>query len=329
MTSQPSLGRNELIACLCLMNEGKQGRELFTFASPPDEAELNKIADRLGREGISDTDDMMAQIRKLKGARVASGLGEIHPGWILEKLEGESPRVLGILCRFLPGDKVKFLIDHLPSSERKRLPKVNESYRISPPIAEIVRSLVEKKLALSVPRSEGASFSLPHAALMKTDDIRTLFRDLGLEEIRKAFTNVEPRVLKAFLARFSPAMAKEVRGRIDHGRAVTPEAKREAQGHLVSLPMEKLPLEEMLREIGYSALARALSPTDLPWAEMICQKLPPEEGYRLKRVFQDQVAGRPSMILEEKKSEILGRIFILAEKGLIRRYWKGETRKVS
>ena len=319
MTSHPSMGKNELVAALCLMDERGEGRSLFIHASAQDEQELNRIADRIAKEGTPGE-----EFHKLKRSHPASALTEVHPGWILEKLEGESPRILGLLCRFLPGDRVKFLIDHLPASKKKLLPKINESYRISSEIGEIVRGLVEKKFAFSTPRAEGVSFSFTDSSFMRTDDLRTLFRDLGMEEIRRAFTGVEPRVFKAFLARFSPKMVKEIRDRIDHGKAVTPEIRREAQSHLVSLPLEKISGEDLFHEIGYSVLACALGPEDLPWAEMICQKLPPVEGNRLQRVFQDHVTRRPEAILEEKKNEILARIFILAEKGLVRRYWKGK-----
>ena len=147
MTSHPSMGRNELVASLCLMDEGG-GRNLFIHASAQDEQELNRIADRIAKEGTPGE-----EFHKLKRSHPASALTEVHPGWILEKLEGESPRILGLLCRFLPGDRVKFLIDHLPASKKKLLPKINESYRISSEIGEIVRGLVEKKFAFSTPRA--------------------------------------------------------------------------------------------------------------------------------------------------------------------------------
>lgn len=314
--------RTELLAALCLMNEGEGAKSLFAFASESDELELNKLAGKLLREGEVDSRELLERIRKLRGfSAMGSGFSDIHPGWILEKLEDESPRVLGLLCRSLTGDKIKYLMEHMPESRRKVMPKLNESYQVAPQVAEIVRTLSEKKLRFAIPNPGGA-FSLPHLTLLKTDDLRTLFRDLGLEEIRKAFTGVEPQVLRAFLARFVPAMAREIRERIDRGSAIAPAARAAAQRHLVSVPLEKLPVEELFREIGYSAFAQALEVDDKPWADMLYHKLPPEEGYRLKRVMQDTVKHRPSSALEERRQEILGRVADLAQKGKIRKYWK-------
>jgi flagellar FliG-like protein len=317
--------RNELLAALCVMNEGENARSLFAFSSENDEKDLSKIADRLLKEGDVDASEVFARIRKARGLTGGAGFSDIHPGWILEKLEGESPRVLGILCRFLTGDKIKYLIEHLPESRRKLLPKVNESYKVAAPVAEIVRALAEKKLTFVVPvAGQGGAFSFPHLTVLKTDDLRTLFRDLGLEEIRKAFKDVEPQVLRAFLARFVPKMAREIRERIDHGGSVAPEIRSEAQRHLISLPLEKLPVEDLFREIGYSSFAHALEVEDMAWADMVYHKLPPEEGYRLKRILQETVKRRAFSAVEARRQEILRRIASLAKSGAIRKYWKGD-----
>jgi hypothetical protein len=303
--------RREILARLCLMGEGEKGLDLLAFASKEDEA---------GKE-------QLGRVRRLSHLRPVSVLEEIHPGWILEKLRGESPRLLGLVCRFVTGEKAQYLISHLAPEERKRLPKVRESYDLSPQLVEIVRELVEKSLAVSLPQRAGEAFGFSHIAWMRDDDLRTFFRDLGLEEIRKAFAEVEPQIFRAFLARFSPAEAKEIRGRIETGKAVSLEEKRAAQKHLVSLSLEngELPPDALFREIGYSVFARALSPDDRDWAEWICQKLAPEDGYRLKRMVQERTASQPETTLQERKEKILHRLSLLAQKGLIRRYWKEEN----
>src|SRR5262249_32289794 len=143
--------------------------------------------------------------------------------------------------------KVNHLIQHLSSREKSRspqvplkIPTINETYQASSQVTEIVRQLVERKLALNLPSRTGSSFSFSHVAWMKEEDLMTLFWDLGLEEIRKAFYGVEPHTLKTFLVRFSPTEAKEIRGRIDRGGIVSPEERREAQQHVISLPFDQI-----------------------------------------------------------------------------------------
>ncbi len=306
---------------------GEKGGELFRFASAEDERVLGQIAARLQKEGILDDEDVVARLVKGYRVRRPSVFEEFHPGWIRERLEGESPRVLGVICRFLPGDKIKYLLDRLTARERKLFPKVNESYKIAPDVAELVRLLVEKKLSFSLPIDAGGVFSFSHIALMRSDDLRTLFRDLGLEELRRAFSEVDSKVLKAFLARFAPPVAREIRGRIDFGVKTPPSRRREAQKHLVGISMENVSAEELLREIGYSVFVRALAAEDRPLGDYLYQKISPEEGHRLKRALSETSQSRPVDIIRSMQEEILGRIRVLADKGLIRPYWKDNKGK--
>lgn len=316
----------EMLAALCLIGDGEKGRELFAFANPEDREALERMHLRLSREGEISRKALLDRIRKLRRLTSFSPLLEMHPGWILEKLEGESPRLFGLLCRTLPGEKVRFLLNQFAvHPDRPALPKMAESYRVAPEICELVQTLIESKLSPAFRLSPEDSFSFFHIARMKSDDLRILFWDLGLEEVRKAFSHVEPQVLRAFLARFSPKEAAEIRGRIEHGAVVSDESKREAQKHLISLTLEPLSAGGLLREIGYSVLGRSLSVEEGPWGEVVCQKLLPEEGYRLKRVIKESACSVPPAVSQKKKEEILGRVFVIAEKGLIHRYWKEDA----
>ncbi len=303
----------EILAALCLLNRGSKGRDLFQFASRKDQERLNALLGTLPPKG----EELLARIQRRESQSRPSVLQEIHPGWILEKLEGESPRILGLMGQFLPGEKLKDLLTLVPPEKKKFLSKINDP--VSPEILEIVTRFVEKKFA-SPPPVPGAVFSFSHIAWMKDNDLRTLFWDLGLNEIRKAFTGVEPQVLRIFLTRFPIALAREIRDRIDSSRKVTTEEKREAQKHLVSLQLDQPLTEEIFHEIGYSVFAQAVSPADLSWTEFVYEKLPPSEGHRLKRILEERV--REGTILQEKREEILDRITLLAQKGLIRHYWK-------
>src|SRR5579885_876558 len=116
MAPHPGTGRNELITALCLMKEGEKGRDLFAFANPADEQDLVKISARLSKEG-AEPEELIAKVQKMQRFAAVSALEEVHPAWILEKLSEESPRIIGILCRTLPGDRVKYLLEHLTESQ--------------------------------------------------------------------------------------------------------------------------------------------------------------------------------------------------------------------
>ncbi len=314
-------GKNEIVAALCSL-QGDQGKRLFAFSSPEDEENLNQIAERFSA-GSPDSgpEALLKRAASLRRIAPQSLLNDIHPGWLLEVLEGESPRVIGVMCRFLSGDKVRYILDRLSPEIRVQMPTVNESYFVSSAVADIVRSSIEKRFSFPETAPEGA-FSFSHIVLMKGDDLRALFRDLGLEEIRKAFHKVEPDVLRAFLTRFHPKLAREIRERIDHPGSVAPAARAEAQKHVVSLPLDRMPVEDILRDIGYSFFAQAVEETEVSWMQALCLRLAPEEGYRLKRFLRDYAGKRSQGAIASKREEILKRISILMEKGIVKRYWK-------
>lgn len=316
--------RRAIIAAFCRM-EGEEGARLFPFLPDQEASALKKTFDTVPQGEALPREEVIDEIWRMAPVRRKSVLEEVHPGWILEKLENESPRLIGLLCRFLSGDKVRYVIqqtsqDKEMPTEFRRLPKINEAYHVAAPVLELVRDLIEKKF--SFVRPQGDSFGFVHVILMKPDDLRTLFRDLGVHEVRNAFQGVDPPILRAFLSRFPPKEASEIRNRIDLSDKVPEGRRREAQKHLASLALEKLPTDELMREIGYSVFARAILSEEESWADFICQKTAPEEGYRLKRMIQEGRGRIPQAKKEEKREEILGRIFVLAEKGMIRKYWK-------
>ncbi len=302
--------RRETIAALCLAG-GAQGKSLFAFASAADENLLGRV------------DSTPLSMSPGKSPHLDLPWEEIHPGWLVDHLEGESPQILGIVCRILPGDRVRYLIDHLPAATRRLLPKLQSSYEVSQDVVDVVKEILTKRIAF--PRIPKGPFSLPHLLGMKGEDLRLLFWSLGIDEIAAAFHDVEPKILKAFIARFSVSMAREIRDRVEK-IVVSAERKQDAQRHLVSLNLDQLSSEELVRHVGYSVFGRALIVQDLVWAEKVPEKLIPAEGYHLKRILKETatVSGDSGRI-QGRKDAILCTIEKLADRGTIRRYWKATT----
>ena len=303
--------KQQMVASLCLMGDGPEGHKLFAFSSSQEEKELQQIAKRLCPDGQVDHRGLRHQIQDLSRAQHFSPLQEIHPGWIFEKLSDESPRLQGLLPRFIPS-----------------LAKKPSSGSVRPEMIEILRQLIEKKLMSDLsflpPSHSGESFSFQHIVWMRSEDLRILLRDLGLEEIRKAFSQVDALTFRAFLSRFSPKEAAEIRERIERGGSVSAEVRKESQMSLVTLPLEHLTAEQLLREIGYFCFAGALAVEETSWGEMVCQKLAPEEGHRLKKMIHNLQGDLNAVRIRARKDEILERIFRLGAQGSTHRYWKKE-----
>ncbi len=313
---------HQFLAAFCLMkSSGIKGENLFSFVSENEEPQLHKIAESFLKNPSIDFKECVKHLRQVSHLQTSS-LDEIHPGWILEKLKDESPRILGLLCRFLTGDKVRYILNHLPVQERNKIPKIKEAFCIPPVLLSLIQTLIEKKVHVTMPSRSGETFSLEHLAWFKEEDLKILFKDLGLEEIRQAFYEVSPKILRPFLARFSLSEATEIRRRLDHGGRVSVENKKKSQKHILSLKLESLSSQNLISEIGCSVFASALLSEDKSWAEIVCQKVSPEEGYRLKRMIQEADSHKTLSEVQASRNEILTRIRMLGEKGLIKRYWR-------
>ncbi len=310
--------RQEMLVAFCLA-KGGEAAQLFRFAAPEEEESLERMARRIGKESA----DLVALKSRMQnrirfGRRL--GLEDLHPGWILEALRGESPRLLKLITEQLSADKSEYIFSHLSFEERQRLP--HSARPVAAQVIEILLHLLGEKLGL-VPLKADGSFSFSHLIHLKGEEFRTLIRDLGIEEIRRAFSGVENELLKAFLARFPLVDAAEIHRRLKGGGELTLAERRKAQRHILSLNFDQLPSEKVFLEIGFSLFSQALQGNEFAWAERLCQKLPLVEGYHFKRYLQDRDPGE-TFRNSSPKDEILKRVIALAQEGKIHRYWKDE-----
>ncbi|OGP15432.1 MAG: hypothetical protein A3I75_07030 [Deltaproteobacteria bacterium RIFCSPLOWO2_02_FULL_50_16] len=318
----PLNSRQQMLAYTTLMTEGDHFATLFRFLPPEEEGPLKEFASKIwSQKKEHRSKDVIQKIKEVFVQKKMSILHEVHPGWIAERLKDESPRVLGVLCRYLPGETVKYLIDHLPKAQAQNLPKINETFAVSSDLILWIKDILEKKFAHpSLPALE-ERFSFSHIGLMSGKDLMTLFRELGLEEIRKAFSQVEVQSLKVFFSRFSVNDTRELKARILDAPPCHSEEKKIAQQHIVTMELQALSAEALFYEIGFSYFAHAILPSESQWVEAVCERLSPQDGYVLKRFIKEYASKRSEGLQQKFREEILRRIFYLTEKRKIRKYW--------
>lgn len=290
--------RHEMLSALCLLDHEK-GRTLFQFSS--DEALLNEEAQVSGTQNSKlSRRQVKEKLLKIAQSAKTSPFNEIHPEWILEKLEGESPRVL------------KFVNDKWSGKEIK----------MSPEIADLVWKLVERKIDLPEKVPAHGSFGFENISWLQEDELKILFHELGVCEIVKAFQGVPNKILKPFFARFSLKEATDLRHRIERSGFKLSETERsKAQKNILNLTLEEKTHDEIMYDIGVTVFMKATALEDEKWMEWIFQKFPPSIGYQLKRTYFEH---RSEDLLDLKRSReaILAVMVDLAEHNKIRRYWK-------
>lgn len=308
--------RQEMLAALCLKDNN---RELFSFVSPEEEKQLGQAAQRLLREGTPDS--LKEKVLNLVSLGRHFAFEETHPDWFVEHFRNESPRLFSLLLRLLSAEKSEKILGCLTSIERKRLSR--ESGKISPEVLGVLRHLIEKKIGRAACFQKDQNFSFEHLATLKGEVLRTVLKDVGIDEICKAFHRLDPRIVRAFLARCSLSDARIVKERLSKKEVISDEAKQEAQKHLLSLDLGQIPPESFFVDIGFSVFAKAIDSREFFWVEGCCTKLPLAEGYRLKRILHEKRVKNEKGD-EKAKKKILSRVVMLARQGKIPSRWKDE-----
>lgn len=311
--------RQEMLVALCVGAEGEKGKQLFSFAAPEEEKRLGRMANR----HLQGEDLRSLKERVLNLSRLARHFAfeEIHPDWFVERFRNESPRLFSLLIQFLTAEKSEKILERLTSIERRRLPKT--MVKISPEVLGVVRHLIEKRFGKSPYFQSGQNFSFEHLATLKGEGLRALLKDVGMEEICKAFQGLDSRIVRAFLARCPLQDAQEIKERLSAMKSVSDQARRESQKHLLSLELGQIPSESFFVDIGFSVLAKAIDSTQLFWVEGCYLKLPLAEGYRLKRILHEKKVKKEKGD-EKAQRQILSRLATLAKQGRVHPQWKDE-----
>lgn len=311
------------MAALAVLEGEADLGELFAFGPSDLEDSLTRYAGVLkSRFSHGRVRDLAEMMRSWAERSPALPIYQIHPGWILEVVREERPRIIGLICRYLPGSHIRYLIDNLDREVRDKLPTLGESFALPLELMEQVKVFLAKKFFNGSPPSADEPFSCRHIPWMSAKDIRRLIRELGYVQIRNAFAGVDPQAVQAFLVRFPIEEAKEIRRRLELGTSIPESKRKKAREHIVSMSLDVSRAEDLPFEIGLSALAQASHPDDRGWIEGIVVRLTPHEGYRLRR-FVSEASGRGSSETRERyQAELLGIVRDLADRGLIAQYWK-------
>lgn len=232
--------------------------------------------------------------------------------------------MLGALCRYLPSDKVAYLLANIDPEVRKSLPKMGQAFLIPEELSERLKEILESRFVVVQPEKQ-SRFSFQHLASVSSSDLYRLFWDLGQEECRKLFQGASSKVLTFLFSRLSADDARELKRRMKEGGVVDPETRKQAQMALIALPLETAAPEDFFTEIGFSVVARSVTRQELDWSEALVQKMPPRQGYLLKRMILEAFGDTSSGASDEKRKElqdqVISRFARLAQKAKVDHYW--------
>jgi hypothetical protein len=314
--------RLRIVAAMAVLNDGGKASDILAFTSAGEQDALKTAMDSNLAIDAADREF------KLKGAISAmvasdrwSGLAEIHPAWLLEELKHESPRIIGIILRYLPSRHVRWLLENLPPAVRFAIPNIIEAFSVPQPVLDVIRTRFESRFAtIRVSRSP-ESFGFEQLYYLRGDELEALFRDLGLQELAMALHGLSGKSLTYLYNRLSLKDAKKLQNRIKSMEHVSDALKRQSRFTVLEVEGENLGPDNLLMEIGLAAFARAVSKDHEELSRLIEIKLDPRISYVLKRYIDERADKNTRAAAEERRTIILSRVASLARENLIDESW--------
>lgn len=313
--------RQKIVAILAVQNRGRAAAEILDYMSDADRSACGQLISQFASE--PDCEIAMEQrIRQMIASERFSSIAEVHPAWIMEKLRGEPPRVVGLILRSLPSKHVRYVLEHMPPIMREQIPNMVESFAVAKPVLDLIRRRFENHfLPMRVTRSV-AHPGFENLYFLKSEELAELIREAGLLELAIALSGMSSKTLHMVYNRLDFKDAKKLQRCIKELPAVSPELYRQARMNLLDIEGQHEGSEKMLTLVGLTALASAVGEGDEKFVKLIQQKLHPTEGYMLKRSMDERKGRVNEQIANERKKIIVDLVQRLVDEAKIGPEWK-------
>lgn len=323
MSNLHTNNRLQTVALIAVLHEGDRAKELLEFLGEGDRRACERrITNVIESTQSKRSEKVWQRLNGLIASEKFSGIAEIHPAWILEALKDESPRIMGIIMRYLPSKQVRYILEHLPTNVKTKIPTLLESFAVPNEILDVIRHRFESRfLPIHISKTQ-ERFDFDQIYYLRGGELRLLFAELGLCEIALALAGLGEKLLSVVLNRLKLKDAKRLHLRMDELKGASEELKQQARYAILETEGEYAGSEEMLVEVGMASFAKAVSAEDGETYALIRQKLSPHESYQLKRAIEEQALGNPPALVEERRNVVLKSIAKLASEGSIDQQWE-------
>ncbi len=319
--SLQSNNRRRAFSALAVRRDGETARALLDYMTDRESKACSDLIKRFEKQPRRDQ-ALEQLIRQMIASERFSSIAEVHPDWILERLKSEPPRVVGLILRSLPSNHVRNLLERLPPMLRERIPNMVESFAVDPKVLEVIRKRFESNFKpMRISRLVGRP-GFEHLYFLKSEEITELVHELGLWEMAIALSGMSQKALHMIFNRLDLKDAKRLKRRIDEIKGISTELYRQARFNLLEIEGRHEGSERMLFSVGLVALACAAREDDVPFLELLMQKLEPASGYLLKRFIDEHKKRINVAVASERQMIILKLVAQLASEGHISAEWK-------
>ena len=250
----------------------------------------------------------MTLVSKLLGYLVQHvrnrNLERIHPTWIADSIEKESPRVRAIL------------LNRLSPEYRKEVEQLIKSQAIHFPIpqqsSDAIFQLFTMRFApMSAPWGE-TQLSLQTLFLLKYEEMFTFLKHIGVREIARASSIAGKNALAALVIRFPQSLQEDFLNELKSVQGDTGDKVKLATKRLSQIDLASMSMEEATLKVGLTKLGASLK-TEKEAATKIAQRLPRSYGMVVLESMKEMEAG------PEEQQELSFILRDLIDKGKIDR----------
>ena len=318
MSFMPGETRIEIVACLAATNAGEGANRISKFGPVDEEDKLSElISDLIDMSEEERVDYIVDRIKSLSAMEEFIGLAEIHPAWLVEVLSKESPRIIGIILRYLPSKQVRYIIENLPKRIKRRLPQLIDSFAVPAPILKVIKKRFERQFISVHASRDYDRFGFEEISTLKGEDLETFFKDLGIQELAMALKGLDRRSLHILFNRLSIDEARSLQQRMRSLSDVSPLVVKSAKYTVLEMGLGEANPGELLLDLGLNAFAKSMTKEDLKTFPLIKQKLEPRLGFTLKRYIDDNMSAHVQEAAIKRKEIVLERLETLSRAGSI------------
>lgn len=220
---------------------------------------------------------LLAELKATLQRRGHGSLERVDPTWLVHKLRGESPRVVGLILLGLSAPTLRNALRRLPNAVRRQLPAKSELNAVAPDLAaELRRSFAARFRPMPEPRAEPKA--VRDVLFLDRVELYRLVRDLGFVELGQAFAAIEKMALVELCRRLDKQDAHELIAAVQSASQVEQIDPKVAQHFLSKVVVNFEDTEEFLQKSGLWRLARATLAEPAEWQQAMVQRLPRRVG---------------------------------------------------
>lgn len=261
-------------AWLVLRDHSKEAGEYLNHFPQEIQKEILEIQSKIsGRHQDELLSMARKELRKIAHRPSKSYLADVHSDWLVDVLLNESPMMISTVLRYLPAERAKYILEHLPKRLVESLPSLVETYNVPQGLVKILKAKFEDIFTLHKERPEKQSLQFEHLCLLSADQLQAVFMELGYREIAMGLRSLPKQAQKIVLERLLPKDQFHVETYIKETDKIGSQRFKKAQIHLVSQEQDSSQPEEFVFGLGILILAKSVLLKDEADLKVVKHKL--------------------------------------------------------